>query len=626
MKAYIYFILGVCAAFLGLGIFAQPAEAAPLRAWGGNTYGEGAVPLVSDFVGIGAGYWHSAALRADGALAAWGDNLYGQCNVPAGSDFVSVTAGAWHNVALKSDGSLAAWGRNDYNQCTVPAGTNFAAIAAGGFHSLALTSDGTVRAWGQNTYGQCNVPVGNGYLAVAGGAFHSLAISGDGTLRAWGQNTYGQCNVPVGSGYLAVAGGAYHSMAIASDGSLRAWGRNDLGQCNVPAGNTFAAISCGERFSLALTSDGTLWAWGRNDSGQCNVPAGSAFSVVSAGWFHVLALESIPALPSMNHEPVAIDQSVTIDEDTPAGFTLQAADEDGDVLSYEVLVAPAYGVLGGALPDLTYEPNPEYHGPDAFTFQVSDGQALSNVATVNIVVNAVNDPPVASALVNGQASVTLEEASWEGTTVTLDASGSSDLDGDTLSYEWDFTSDGTVDATGPIVDVAYVKGGPYTAVVRVTDPDGASSTATVTITITAGSALHQLDILYGMLQDSVTNGAVAPQVVSSLTAKINAVSAALAKGTPQSLKAAANNANALVKFIQAQSGKKIDAQTADEMIARLASVASQLGWTFDPSVKDRCRKHESTHHAVRWHYAHGGKHESDHEKKHSEGGRHDGRR
>ena len=38
---------------------------------------------------------------------------------------------------------------------------------------------------------------------------------------------------------------------------------------------------------------------------------------------------------------------------------------------------------------------PEYNGSASFTFKANDGQADSNVATVSITVNPVNDPPTA---------------------------------------------------------------------------------------------------------------------------------------------------------------------------------------------------------------------------------------
>ena len=44
----------------------------------------------------------------------------------------------------------------------------------------------------------------------------------------------------------------------------------------------------------------------------------------------------------------------------------------------------------------TYTPKPNANGTDSFTFQVNDGKADSNVATVTVTIDPVNDAPVAS--------------------------------------------------------------------------------------------------------------------------------------------------------------------------------------------------------------------------------------
>src|SRR6056297_4186070 len=41
----------------------------------------------------------------------------------------------------------------------------------------------------------------------------------------------------------------------------------------------------------------------------------------------------------------------------------------------------------------TYTPNPDYNGPDSFTYDISDGNGGTDTATVNITVNPVNDDP-----------------------------------------------------------------------------------------------------------------------------------------------------------------------------------------------------------------------------------------
>ncbi|MEO3929171.1 PQQ-dependent sugar dehydrogenase [Micromonosporaceae bacterium B7E4] len=88
-----------------------------------------------------------------------------------------------------------------------------------------------------------------------------------------------------------------------------------------------------------------------------------------------------------------------------------------------------------------------------------------------------NQPPVASIA----ASPTSGTAPL---TVNFDGTGSSDADpADTgrLRYEWDFTNDGTVDATTPTASHTYPAGGPYTARLTVYDTLNASGTQTVPI-------------------------------------------------------------------------------------------------------------------------------------------------
>src|SRR5207245_3093074 len=64
--------------------------------------------------------------------------------------------------------------------------------------------------------------------------------------------------------------------------------------------------------------------------------------------------------------------------------------------TFTVVVGPAHGTLSGAAPALTYTPAANYNGADSFTFKANDGSLDSNIATVSITINAVNDAPVAA--------------------------------------------------------------------------------------------------------------------------------------------------------------------------------------------------------------------------------------
>jgi len=106
---------------------------------------------------------------------------------------------------------------------------------------------------------------------------------------------------------------------------------------------------------------------------------------------------------SVNDAPVAVDDSYSIDEDNvltvinPNGVLANDTDNDMDILHAVLLVDVAHGTLVLNMDGtFTYTPDANYFGPDSFTYQAHDGLANSNVATVNITVNPINDAPVAN--------------------------------------------------------------------------------------------------------------------------------------------------------------------------------------------------------------------------------------
>jgi PKD repeat protein len=102
----------------------------------------------------------------------------------------------------------------------------------------------------------------------------------------------------------------------------------------------------------------------------------------------------------LNRPPIADDLGITTSEDTLVSITLTGSDPDGDPLTYSIVSGPLHGTMSGAEPYLSYTPNPNSNGPDSFTFKVNDGAVDSNVATVSIIVNPVNDPPSLSGILD----------------------------------------------------------------------------------------------------------------------------------------------------------------------------------------------------------------------------------
>jgi PKD repeat protein len=65
--------------------------------------------------------------------------------------------------------------------------------------------------------------------------------------------------------------------------------------------------------------------------------------------------------------------------------------------------------------------------------------------------------------------------------VDFDGTGSTDPEGQAVTYEWDFTGDGKLDATGATASHTYQGAGTFEATLAVTDPKGARDTDTVEI-------------------------------------------------------------------------------------------------------------------------------------------------
>jgi outer membrane protein assembly factor BamB len=105
-----------------------------------------------------------------------------------------------------------------------------------------------------------------------------------------------------------------------------------------------------------------------------------------------------------------------------------------------------------------------------------------------------------------------------GTTVTFDASNSSD-ESEIVNYEWDFTGDGTTDATGRQVTHTYDEEGTYTITLTVTDSDGATATTTQTVTVSAPEETEQDTDTSGSTTFSYTPSA--PRVDTTVTFDAN---------------------------------------------------------------------------------------------------------
>lgn len=184
--------------------------------------------------------------------------------------------------------------------------------------------------------------------------------------------------------------------------------------------------------------------------------------------------------PNANNPPNAVDDLVETDEDTPVDVDVLANDDDPDEdpLTISDVTQPAHGEVVNNVTDVTYTPATDYFGTDAFTYTVSDGEGESDTATVNVVVNPINDAPVA---IDDEATTAEDEV------VDIDVLAN-DVDPDPGVLVVSAVTQpphGTVVNGGSSVIYLPEPGfhGTDTFTYTVRDPYGATDTATVEVTV-----------------------------------------------------------------------------------------------------------------------------------------------
>ncbi len=228
-----------------------------VHCWG---YGGGPMPqpvngLESGVVQITAGVYHFCARTEAGGVRCWGENGLGQLGddsfttsftpvdvVGLGSGVVSIEAGWNHTCAVLASGAVRCWGDGQRGQlgdgsvgvAGAPVGVldlDSAAVAVtGGFdHSCALLESGAPLCWGDNSNGKSGTGSSADYLVAP------MPVMG------------------LGAGADAVVAGQQHTCALTRDNEVKCWGLNMLGQLGVDPGWEPVPVLAGEQGAPPLT-------------------------------------------------------------------------------------------------------------------------------------------------------------------------------------------------------------------------------------------------------------------------------------------------------------------------------------------------------------------------------------
>jgi VCBS repeat-containing protein len=311
------------------------------------------------------------------------------------------------------------------------------------------------------------------------------------------------------------------------------------------AGATAASVSgSGSVYSVTvsgMTTSGTVIA---------SIPAGAA---LASGNFSTASASNDNTVTFIaNVAPLTANDSYSTAEDTtlaiPApGVLGNDSDGDNDTLSAALVSDPGNGTLTlNADGSFSYAPNPNFNGPDSFTYKANDGALDSNIATVSITVNAVNDAPAAA----DDSYSTAED-----TTLTVPAPGllgnDSDQEGGALNaavVSGPGNGTLTLNANGSF---SYAPNpnfnGPDSFTYRASDGQANSNAATVNITVTPVNDAPTIAFA-GAVSCAANNTPQATVRVSVSDVDGNALTLSLASGAPSWVQASINQAQRTVAF------------------------------------------------------------------------------
>ena len=236
----------------------------------------------TDWSGVKAGYYHSAALKTSGQIWVWGCNGCGnlgdgttvnKCSpvreISSSTDWCQLSAGGAGGAAIKTSGQIWTWGSNVFGvlgdgttvtKCSpvreISSSTDWCQVNVRNSTMSAIKTSGQLWAWGRNFCGA----LGDGTITDRCSPVREICSATD-----W-------CSACSGGGLI---------VAIKTSGQLWGWGYNNNGRlgdgtatarCSPVrefcSATDWCQVSTGYRRSVAIKTSGQLWAWGCNFAGS----------------------------------------------------------------------------------------------------------------------------------------------------------------------------------------------------------------------------------------------------------------------------------------------------------------------------------------------------------------------
>ena len=186
--------------------------------------------------------------------------------------------------------------------------------------------------------------------------------------------------------------------------------------------NTFSLVSQGAKGSVVITdaqAGNYTYTPNANETGSDSF----TFTVVNSnGGSPVTAQVLVNVLPQ-DDVTVAQDINIVIDEGTVYESALPVIELDGDKLTLITVTPSSLGRFNyySTTGKVRYSPNySDTNGVDTFSYKVNDGTSDSNIATVTVTINPVNNAPetssssLSSVVAGGSRSGVLNGIDWDG--------------------------------------------------------------------------------------------------------------------------------------------------------------------------------------------------------------------
>jgi VCBS repeat-containing protein len=208
-------------------------------------------------------------------------------------------------------------------------------------------------------------------------------------------------------------------------------------------------------------------------------------------------------LTPVNDDPVAVADTLTTDEDQAATLNVVGNDDDidGDALNVFTVTQGAHGAVTFAGGLVTYTPDQNYHGTDSFTYTVSDGKGGTDIETVQVKVNSVNDAPYVNAALALQSAMALDPFIFILPTDTF-----ADVDGDSLSISVEMPAWLSFDSASQTFSGTPTNAEAGDNIVQVTATDPSGETAITGFTINVAKNLNGISSAVENAVPSPTGG------------------------------------------------------------------------------------------------------------------------